>query len=208
MWGTPIPSRAIVTGALMPAATSVPLVRGSEGPSKRRRANSSAAAQQSASAAAATTARMMVDRTGAPMAGGRLMVRTRLRGSMAARTPLYDRHLALGARMVEFGGYDMPLQYSSIREEHVGVRTRAGLFDLSHMGEVRISGDGAEPAVQHIITNDLGRVAVGGALYSVMGNEHGGIVDDVVVYRDDDSGVVGVNAASRQKAVGGLLSPL
>src|SRR3984893_12025624 len=140
------------------------------------------------------------------MAGGRLMVRTRLRGSMAARTPLYDRHVALGAHMVEFGGYDMPLQYSSIREEHVAVRTRAGLFDLSHMGEVRISGDGAERAVQHLITNDLGRVAAGGAVYSVMCNEHGGIVDDVVVYRDAESCMVVVNAACRQKDVAWMLS--
>jgi aminomethyltransferase len=136
------------------------------------------------------------------------MVRTRLRGSMAARTPLYDRHVALGAHMVEFGGYDMPLQYSSIREEHVAVRTRAGLFDLSHMGEVRISGDGSETAVQHLITNDLGRVAAGGAVYSVMCNEHGGIVDDVVVYRDDDSCMVVVNAACRQKDVAWMLSQL
>ena len=134
------------------------------------------------------------------------MVRTRLRGSMAARTPLYDRHVALGAHMVEFGGYDMPLQYSSIREEHVAVRTRAGLFDLSHMGEVRISGDGAETAVQHLITNDLGRVAAGGAVYSVMCNEHGGIVDDVVVYRDANSCMVVVNAACRQKDVAWMLS--
>jgi aminomethyltransferase len=133
------------------------------------------------------------------------MVRTTLPGSMAARTPLYDRHVGLGARMVEFGGYDMPLQYSSIRDEHLAVRQRAGLFDLSHMGEVRISGDGVEPAVQQLITNDLARVQPGGAIYSVMCNEHGGIVDDVIVYRDEDSCMVVVNASCRHKDVAWML---
>ncbi len=120
---------------------------------------------------------------------------------MAARTPLYDRHVALGARMTEFGGYDMPLQYTGIRDEHVAVRTRAGLFDLSHMGEVRLSGGDSVAAVQRLVTNDLGRVDSGGAMYSVMCNEHGGIVDDVVVYRDDGSCMVVVNAACRHKDV-------
>jgi aminomethyltransferase len=120
---------------------------------------------------------------------------------MAARTPLYDRHVAAGARMVEFGGYEMPLQYSSIRDEHVAVRTRAGLFDLSHMGEVRISGTGAEATVQRLIANDVGRVGAGGAQYAVMCNEAGGIVDDVVAYRDAGSFMVVVNASCRGKDV-------
>ncbi|MBV9099681.1 MAG: glycine cleavage system aminomethyltransferase GcvT [Candidatus Dormibacteraeota bacterium] len=120
---------------------------------------------------------------------------------MAARTPLYDRHVAMGARMVEFAGFDMPLQYSSIREEHEAVRNRAGIFDLSHMGEVRIAGADADATVQRLISNDLNRVSAGGAVYSVMCNEHGGIVDDVVVYRDDDSCMVVVNASCRQKDV-------
>jgi len=89
---------------------------------------------------------------------------------MAARTPLYDRHVAAGARMVEFGGYDMPLQYSTIRDEHVAVRTRAGLFDLSHMGEVRVTGAAAPETVQHLLSNDIAPVPHGGALYSVMCN--------------------------------------
>jgi aminomethyltransferase len=120
---------------------------------------------------------------------------------MAARTPLYDRHVAAGARMVEFGGYDMPLQYSTIRDEHVAVRTRAGLFDLSHMGEVRFGGPGAEATVQRLIANDVGRVAAGGAQYAVMCNEAGGIVDDVVAYRDAGSFMVVVNASCRDKDV-------
>jgi len=118
---------------------------------------------------------------------------------MALRTPLYDRHVAAGARMVEFGGFDMPLQYSTIREEHIAVRTRCGLFDLSHMGEVRFSGDGALDVVQRLVTNDVARLEVGGALYGVMCNEAGGIVDDVVVYRDPGGYMVVINAACRAK---------
>lgn len=120
---------------------------------------------------------------------------------MLARTPLYDRHVAAGARMVEFAGFAMPLQYTSIRDEHVAVRTRAGLFDLSHMGEVRISGAGAEAATQALLTNDVSGIAPGAALYSVMCNDRGGIVDDVVAYRRSDGFLVVVNAACRAKDV-------
>ncbi len=103
--------------------------------------------------------------------------------------------------MVEFGGFDMPLQYSTIRDEHIAVRTRCGLFDLSHMGEVRFTGAGALDAVQRLVTNDVGRLEVGGALYGVMCNEEGGIVDDVVVYRETDGYMVVINAACRAKDV-------
>jgi aminomethyltransferase len=120
---------------------------------------------------------------------------------MLARTPLYDRHRAEGARMVEFAGYEMPLQYTSIREEHVAVRTRAGLFDLSHMGEVRIRGDGALRTTQRLLSNDMGRAAEGAAIYSVMCNERGGIVDDVVAYHTGDGWLVVVNASCRAKDV-------
>jgi aminomethyltransferase len=120
---------------------------------------------------------------------------------MAARTPLYDRHVAAGARMTEFGGYDMPLQYTSIREEHLAVRRRAGLFDLSHMGEVRITGDASLEAVQHLLTNDASQLEIGGALYSVMCNTEGGIVDDVVAYRDPGGYLVVINAACREKDI-------
>lgn len=120
---------------------------------------------------------------------------------MLARTPLYDRHVAAGARMVEFAGYEMPLQYTSIREEHVAVRTRAGLFDLSHMGEVRIRGDGALRTTQRLLTNDVTRAAEGAAIYSVMCNEQGGIVDDVVAYHRSDDWLLVVNASCRSKDV-------
>ncbi len=122
---------------------------------------------------------------------------------MAQRTALFDRHVALGARIVEFGGYEMPLQYSGIRDEHLAVRERAGVFDISHMGEVLITGPGAEASVQHLVANDVSRLAPGGALYGVMCTEEGGIVDDVVVYRDlhGRGFMVVVNAATRHKDV-------
>jgi aminomethyltransferase len=123
------------------------------------------------------------------------------REPMAARTPLYEKHVAAGARMVEFGGFDMPLQYSTIRDEHIAVRTRCGLFDLSHMGEVRFTGDDALDVVQNLVTNDASRLEVGGALYAVMCNEQGGIVDDVVVYRDPEGYMIVINAACRAKDV-------
>ena len=103
--------------------------------------------------------------------------------------------------MVEFAGYAMPLQYTSIRQEHVAVRTRAGLFDLSHMGEVRLDGDGALGTTQRLLTNDATRVAEGAAIYSVMCNEQGGIVDDVVAYHRSDDWLVVVNASCRSKDV-------
>ena len=103
--------------------------------------------------------------------------------------------------MVEFGGFDMPLQYSTIREEHIAVRTRCGLFDLSHMGEVQFTGDRAFDVVQRLVTNDIARLEVGGALYGVMCNEEGGIVDDVVVYRAPAGYMVVINAACRPKDV-------
>jgi aminomethyltransferase len=122
---------------------------------------------------------------------------------MAQRTPLRDRHLALGARMVEFGGYEMPLQYSGIRDEHLAVRGRAGMFDISHMGEVLLTGPGAEASAQWLVANDVSRLAPGRALYGVMCTETGGIVDDVIVYRSpgDDGFLVVVNAATRRKDV-------
>ncbi len=83
---------------------------------------------------------------------------------MAARTPLYERHVGAGARMVEFGGFDMPLQYTTIRDEHIAVRTRCGLFDLSHMGEVRFIGDDALDVVQNLISQCHDGLEVGGAL--------------------------------------------
>ena len=122
---------------------------------------------------------------------------------MGLRSPLYDRHLALGARMVDFGGWDMPLQYSGMRQEHTAVRERAGLFDVSHMGEVLVRGPGAEATVQRLITNDVAQLAPRQSLYSVMCNHDGGIVDDVIVTRGQDGGhfIVTVNASTRSTDV-------
>jgi len=120
---------------------------------------------------------------------------------MAQRTPLYERHLALGGRMVEFAGYDMPLQYSNMRDEHTAVRQRAGIFDLSHMGEVRIGGPDALAATQNLVTNDLDRIGPGRAQYTAMCNDDGGMVDDLVVYRAEDACWIVVNAACRPKDV-------
>ena len=120
---------------------------------------------------------------------------------MTLRTPLHDRHVALGATMVEFSGYDMPLQYSNIRDEHNAVRQRAGIFDLSHMGEVRIGGGDAVGAVQHLITNDLSRIEAGRAQYTAMCNDAGGMVDDLIVYRGEDSCWIVVNASRREADV-------
>jgi len=121
---------------------------------------------------------------------------------MGRRTPLYDRHVEAGATMVDFAGYEMPQQYSSIRAEHVAVRERAGIFDVSHMGEVMVTGPNAFTNVQRLVTNDVTRLVDGKALYGVMCSEKGGIVDDVIVYRDGpDRYMVVVNAACREKDV-------
>src|SRR3954454_15401138 len=99
------------------------------------------------------------------------------------KTPLHARHRALGARMVEFGGWDMPVEYSGIVDEHMAVRTRAGLFDVSHMGEIEIAGSDALKAVQHITSNDASRLAVNQIQYSALTTGQGTFVDDVLVYK-------------------------
>src|SRR6185436_18184492 len=93
------------------------------------------------------------------------------------KTPLHARHRAHGARMVEFGGWDMPVEYSGIADEHMAVRTRAGLFDVSHMGEIEIAGADALAAVQHITSNDASRLQVGQAHYSGLTTPEGTFVD-------------------------------
>lgn len=98
------------------------------------------------------------------------------------QTPLHAAHVAAGARMVPFGGWDMPVQYTGIIEEHRAVRTRAGLFDVSHMGELDLAGPGALPLAQRLVTNDVGRLAEGQALYTPMCTPEGGIIDDLLVY--------------------------
>jgi aminomethyltransferase len=113
------------------------------------------------------------------------------------KTPLYARHRALGARMVEFGGWDMPVEYSGIVEEHMAVRTRAGLFDVSHMGEIEIAGRDALKAVQHITSNDASRLAVNQAQYSALTTPEGTFVDDVLTYRlADEHFMLVVNASN------------
>jgi aminomethyltransferase len=118
------------------------------------------------------------------------------------KTPLHARHRALGARMVEFGGWDMPVEYSGIVDEHMAVRTRGGLFDVSHMGEIEIAGTGALAAVQQITSNDASRLAVGQAQYSALVTPQGTFVDDVLTYRLADAHfMLVVNASNIMKDV-------
>src|SRR5690625_6690010 len=109
-----------------------------------------------------------------------------MRSEMMKRTPFYDRHLQLGARISGFGGYEMPIQYSSIRQEHLDVCEAAGLFDDSHMGEFLIDGSGALPMVQSLNTNDVNRIETGQVQYSDMCNERGRINDDLLVCRQGE----------------------
>jgi aminomethyltransferase len=118
------------------------------------------------------------------------------------RPPLFDAHRAAGARMVDFAGWEMPVQYSGIIDEHVAVRTRAGLFDVSHMGEIEVRGAEAIAACQHATANDVGRLADGQAQYSLLLTPQGGIVDDVIVYRRAaDRLLFCVNASNRDRDV-------
>ena len=99
------------------------------------------------------------------------------------RTPLFDRHEAAGARLVPFAGWEMPVQYEGIRQEHVAVRTRRGVFDVSHMGEIEHHGPDAEDFLQRILSNDVTKIAERGAQYSVLCREDGGVLDDLFTYR-------------------------
>jgi aminomethyltransferase len=100
------------------------------------------------------------------------------------RTPLHDRHVAAGARLVPFAGWEMPVQYpAGIRAEHTAVRERAGVFDVSHMGEIETRGPGAEALLQRLVSNDVGRIGVGAAQYALLCNEDGGVLDDLFTYR-------------------------
>lgn len=115
------------------------------------------------------------------------------------KVPLHDRMVAAGGRMVEFAGYSMPVQFAGIKEEHHAVRNGAGLFDVSHMGEVFFKGPGAIDAVDRLMTNDPKKLQNSQAMYTAMCNESGGIIDDLVVYRlADDEVMVCVNASRRE----------
>jgi len=116
---------------------------------------------------------------------------------MLKRTPLYEAHVKLGGRMVEFGGWSMPVQYSSIVDEHLAVRRAAGVFDISHMGEVTASGPGAADYLNFVLTNDVKKLAVGQGQYSMMCNERGGTVDDLYVYRIGEQEYLLIINASR-----------
>jgi aminomethyltransferase len=99
------------------------------------------------------------------------------------RTPLYAQHLALGARIVEFSGWEMPVQYSGILEEHQAVRTKAGLFDVSHMGEFKVEGEDALAFLQYLVPNDVARLAIHQALYTQLCLSNGNVIDDLLIYR-------------------------
>src|SRR2546425_4416960 len=103
--------------------------------------------------------------------------------SALKRTPLFAAHQKLGARLIEFGGWEMPVQYSSIVDEHLAVRRAAGLFDISHMGELQFSQSGSLDFLNHTLTNDLRKLAPGQGQYTLMCNERGGVVDDLYAYR-------------------------
>jgi aminomethyltransferase len=118
------------------------------------------------------------------------------------RTPLFDRHVDAGARIVPFAGWEMPVQYVGIRDEHLAVRTACGVFDVSHMGEIETSGPQAVDRLQRLLSNDVSEVAVGGAQYSVLCREDGGVLDDLFTYRvAPDRFVTVSNAANHDKDV-------
>jgi len=115
------------------------------------------------------------------------------------RTPLYDRHVALGARMVPFAGWEMPVQYDGVIPEHRAVRTDCGVFDVSHMGELEVEGPRAHELLQSLLSNDLARIGAGQAQYTLLTNETGGIVDDLIAYRlDNFRYLLIVNASNRE----------
>src|ERR671933_1368981 len=115
------------------------------------------------------------------------------------RTPLYERHVELGARLVPFAGWQMPVQYEGVIPEHLAVRTDCGVFDVSHMGELEVEGPRAHEFLQSVLSNDLDRVEPGGAQYTLLTNEGGGIVDDLIAYRlDPFRYLLIVNASNRE----------
>jgi aminomethyltransferase len=116
------------------------------------------------------------------------------------RTALFDRHVAAGAKLVPFAGWEMPVQYAGVREEHLAVREHAGVFDVSHMGEVETRGPGALGFLQRMLSNDVSKLAVGGAQYSVLCREDGGVLDDLFTYRlGEDRFLTVTNASNHDK---------
>ena len=116
------------------------------------------------------------------------------------RTPLYEAHVAAGARIVPFAGFEMPVQYEGVRDEHLAVRGSAGVFDVSHMGEIETEGPEAEALLQRLLSNDVSKIELGGAQYSCLCREDGGVLDDLFTYRlDDDRFLTVTNAANRER---------
>lgn len=116
------------------------------------------------------------------------------------RTPLYERHTALGARMIPFVGWEMPVQYEGVIAEHRAVRTDCGVFDVSHMGELEVEGPRAHDFLQSVLSNDLDRVEPGGAQYTLLTNERGGVIDDLIAYRlEAGRYLLIVNASNREQ---------
>src|SRR6266566_2497507 len=116
------------------------------------------------------------------------------------RTPLFAAHHRLGGKLIEFGGWEMPVYYTSITEEHLAVRKAAGIFDISHMGEVLIQGAGAEGFLNSMLTNDLRKLETGQGQYTLMCNERGGVVDDLYAYRLGQEDYMLIINASRADA--------
>lgn len=119
---------------------------------------------------------------------------------MGLRTSLYDWHARSGARVVDFGGWDMPVIYSSIIEEHQATRTAAGLFDVSHMGRLRFDGPQAVEFLEHVLTNRVGNLKLGQVRYSLVLNEAGTTLDDILVNKLHDHYAMVVNASNRETA--------
>ena len=120
-------------------------------------------------------------------------------GSEHLRTPFYQFHLDHQAKMVNFAGWDMPIMYTSIHEEHHRVRTEAGLFDISHMGRLKISGRDARRLLERILTRRVSDMPQGTCRYSLICNEQGGVLDDIIVYRFEYDWLLVVNACNRKK---------
>jgi len=122
------------------------------------------------------------------------------------RTPLYEEHVKLGAKIFPFAGWEVPLQYSSVKEEHLAVRHNVGIFDVSHMGQVFVSGNDALSYLQNLVPQDISRLVENKASYSMLVNEHGGIIDDLIIYRLKDRYLLIVNASRIQEDLSRLLS--
>src|SRR3954452_22244256 len=115
------------------------------------------------------------------------------------RTPLFARHQAAGAKLVPFAGWEMPVQYTSVKDEHLAVRSEAGVFDVSHMGQIETSGPQATELLQRLVSNDVETVPVGGAQYALLCREDGGVLDDLFSYRlEPDRWLTATNAANHE----------